>query len=225
MFAQYIQPFVHQHGYWAVFLVVMLESAGVPLPGETALLAAAIYAGATGNLEIGWIVGLAALGAIIGDNIGFWAGRRFGLGLLLKIGPYIHVTQPRLKLGQYLFRLHGAKIVFFGRFVAVLRVFAALLAGVNQYEWRSFLMFNAAGGLVWASVFGFGGYIFGDAVHELAGPVAVGAFVLFVLGLIAFTWVARRQEAHWIALAEAAHPGPLVPDGPWAKDLRGTAEV
>ncbi len=209
MFAAYVEPYVREHAYWAVFLVVMLESAGVPLPGETALVLAAIYAGMTGDIQICWIVGLAAAGAIIGDNLGFFVGRRFGMPLLLRFGRYVHLTPPRLKLGQYLFHRHGGKIIFFGRFVAVLRVFAALLAGTNRYPWLPFLGWNAAGGIVWATIFGGGGFLFGEVVHKVAGPLAVGIFVVAVAGLILFGRIAKAQEARWIAEAEAAFPGPL----------------
>lgn len=127
MFLTNIEPYIAQHGYWAVFVIVLLESAGVPLPGETALILAAGYAGATGQMNLLWIIIAAAAGAILGDNLGFWIGRRWGAKFLLRYGKYIHLPESRLRLGQFLFKKHGAKIVFFGRFVAFLRVLAALL--------------------------------------------------------------------------------------------------
>lgn len=209
MFAATLEPYVREHAYWAVFLVIMLESAGLPVPGEAVLVLAAIYAGMTGNIDVAWVIGLAAAGAIIGDNIGFWVGRRFGLPLLLRYGHYVHLTPPRLKLGQYLFRRHGGKIVFFGRFVAVLRVFAALLAGTNRFPWLPFLGWNAAGGIVWATIFGTGGFLFGEVIHKVMGPIAIGIAVVAVAGGILFGRIAKAQEARWIAEAEAALPGPL----------------
>ena len=200
---------MREHAYWAVFLIIMLESAGLPLPGEAVLIAAAIYAGLTGNIEIGWVIGLGAAGAIIGDNIGFWVGRRFGLPLLQRYGHYVHLTTPRLKLGQYLFRRHGGKIVFFGRFVALLRVFAALLAGTNRFPWLPFLGWNAAGGIVWATIFGTGGFLFGEVVHKVVGPLAMGLALIGLAGMVLFARIAKAQEARWIAEAEAALPGPL----------------
>jgi membrane protein DedA with SNARE-associated domain len=193
VFVEYIQPLIIQHGYWAVFVIIMLESAGVPLPGETVLLLAAGYAGATGNLDIVWIVVAAASGAIIGDNIGFWIGRRFGVGLLQRYGKFIHLPESRLRLGQYLFERHGGKIVFFGRFVAFLRVLAALLAGVNKYDWGKFLFFNAAGGVIWAVIMAAGGYWFGDAVENVSGPLGVIA-LLFVVGAVVVAFVLMRRE-------------------------------
>src|SRR5450631_3124936 len=171
-----MQPLVAQHGYWVVFLIVMLESAGVPLPGETVLVLASGYAGVTGQLDISLVIAGAAAGAIIGDNIGFWIGRTWGLKFLLRYGKFIHLPERRLKLGQYLFDKHGAKIVFFGRFVAFLRVFAALLAGVNKYQWPQFLFFNAAGGIIWALVIGIGAFLFGDSIHRISGPLGLIAF-------------------------------------------------
>ncbi|MCB1533795.1 MAG: DedA family protein [Rhodoblastus sp.] len=193
----WIQPIVAQYGLYAVFLIVMLESAGVPLPGETALVLAAIFAGMTGQLDIVHVIVVAAAGAIIGDNIGFMVGRRYGLPLVKRYGALIGLDDRRLAFGQHMFARHGAKIVFFGRFVAILRIFAALLAGVNHYSWRSFLFYNAAGGIVWASVFGVGGYVFGDAMHRVAGPIGMIGLAFAVVGLVAGWWVMRRQEERY----------------------------
>ncbi len=194
MFIEQIQPLIVQHGYWAVFLIVMLESAGVPLPGETVLLLAGGYAGATGNLEIAWVIFAAAAGAIIGDNIGFWIGRTFGGKFLVRYGKFIHLPEARLRLGQYLFEKHGGKIVFFGRFVAFLRVLAALLAGVNQYNWGKFIFFNATGGVIWAAIMGVGAYFFGDAMHRVSGPLGVAALCLVVAGVMVAFVLMRREE-------------------------------
>ncbi len=194
MFIEQIQPLIAQHGYWVVFLVVMLESAGIPLPGETVLLLAAGYAGATGQLDLLWVIVAAAAGAIIGDNIGFWVGRTWGADFLLRYGKFIHLPEARLKLGQYLFEKHGGKIVFFGRFVAFLRVLAALLAGVNKYSWGKFLFFNAAGAVVWAIVMGVGAYFFGDAVHSVSGLLGIVALVILVAGIVVAMILVRREE-------------------------------
>jgi membrane protein DedA with SNARE-associated domain len=194
VFIEHIQPLIAQHGYWAVFFIIMLESAGVPLPGETVLLLAAGYAGATGNLDIQWIIAAAAAAAIIGDNIGFWIGRTFGANFLLRYGRFVHLPESRLKLGQYLFARHGGKIVFFGRFVAFLRVLAALLAGVNKYDWGKFLFFNATGGVIWAAIMGAGAYLFGDAMQRVSGPLGVIALLFVVGAVIAAIVLMRREE-------------------------------
>ncbi len=194
MFLAHIQSLVSQHGYWVVFLIVMLESAGVPLPGETVLILAAGFAGATGELNLSLVISCAAAGAIIGDNIGFWVGRTYGAKFLLRYGRFVRLSKSRLKLGQFLFRKHGAKIVFFGRFVAFLRVFAALLAGVNKYHWPQFLFFNAAGGIIWALLIGIGAFLFGDSIHRISGPVGIIALAAAIAGVIAFMYVVRRGE-------------------------------
>ena len=142
MLHAWIQPIVAQYGLYAVFVIVMLESAGLPLPGETALVLAAIFAGMTGQLDITHVIMVAAAGAIIGDNIGFMVGRRYGLPLVKRYGAMVGLDDRRLAFGQHMFARHGAKIVFFGRFVAILRIFAALLAGVNHYGWRQFLFYD-----------------------------------------------------------------------------------
>jgi membrane protein DedA with SNARE-associated domain len=199
-----------QFGPWAVFLLVAVESAGVPLPGETILVTAAILAGRTHESSIVEIIGCAAAGAIVGDNIGFWVGREFGLGLLIRHGGRIGLDEDKLKLGQYLFLRYGGVIVFFGRFVAVLRAFAAVLAGANNLApWRFFL-FNAAGGVVWASVFGLGGYFLGADFHKIAGPLGLTALALALCLIFAFSVTYRYNEAKMIATARAALPGPLV---------------
>ncbi len=194
MFLTSIQPLIAQYGYGAVFLIVMLESAGLPLPGETALLLAAGYAGATGELELPLVIAAAAAGAIIGDNIGFWIGRHWGAELLRRHGKHILMDEGRIRLGQYLFERHGAKIVFFGRFVAFLRVLAALLAGINKYRWGPFLFYNAAGGIVWATIMGVGSYLFGEALHRVSGPLGVAALVGIALGAVAFIVLVRNAE-------------------------------
>ena len=202
-------PYITAYGYWAVFFIVMLESAGVPLPGETVLVAAALYASMTGDLNIVAIVIAAAAGAGIGDSIGYWIGRRFGFPILYRYGPYVGLGEPRLKLGQYLFQRYGGGIVFFGRFVALLRMFAALLAGVNQFPWGQFLFFNVSGGILWAMVFGFGGYLFGEALERMTSPLAVITTTVAIVAAILGARAIRKYEENLQVAAEKALPGPL----------------
>jgi membrane protein DedA with SNARE-associated domain len=192
-----------------VFAVVALESAGVPLPGETALVTAAIFAG-QGALRIEGVIGVAAAAAIFGDNCGYWVGREFGFPLLYRHGHWLRIDEGKLKVAQYLFLRYGGAIVFFGRFAAILRTFAAFLAGVNRLGWGRFLVFNAAGGIVWATVFGLGGYSLGVAFETYARPVGIGALVCAVVGaVVAGRFVAHHAEA-LREQAEKALPGPLV---------------
>lgn len=190
------------YGAWAVFLVVGLESVGLPLPGETLLVAAAVYAGTAGGLDISHVLVAASAGAFLGDNAGYWIGRRLGLPLLSKHGGRVGIDARRLKLGRYLFDRHGGKVVFFGRFVALLRTLAALLAGVNRMPWPRFLAFNLAGGVLWSLVFGLGGYALGHLVERLAGPIGLGLLgVGAVVALFGFVAL-RRAEASLMAKAE-----------------------
>jgi membrane protein DedA with SNARE-associated domain len=206
-----LPPGVHhaigKFGYGAVAAAVGIESAGVPVPGETTLVGAALYAGTTHELNIVLLVTVAAAAAIVGDNIGFWVGREIGLPMLERYGRYVGMTPPRIKLGQYLFRLHGGKVVFFGRFVAVLRALAALLAGANRMAWPRFLAFNAAGAVVWASAYGFGAYFLGDVIKRLAAPVGIGLGAVALVLIVAGAIFLKRNEQRLEEQAEKALPG------------------
>jgi membrane protein DedA with SNARE-associated domain len=197
------------YGYLAVFLFVGIESIGIPFPGETMLIVAAIFAGKTNQLSIVWVIVAAACGAIVGDNIGFWIGREGGYLVLRRYGKYIGFNERKLKLGIYLFRRHGGKVVFFGRFVAVLRAWAAFLAGVNRMLWSRFLLFNALGGIVWATIYGLGGYFLGENIHKLVGPVGYVTIVLGVIIIIASLVFVWRNERQLEEQAEKALPGPI----------------
>ena len=204
-----VTELIASYGYLAVFVVIMLESAGVPMPGETILISSAVYAGSTGNLSILIIVLAAAGAAILGDNLGYWVGRRWGMPLLLRHGHLIALDHGRLKLGQYLFREHGGKIVFFGRFTAMLRAYAAVLAGVNKLDARRFMVFNALGGVVWAAVMGFGAYSCGRSIEHVVGPVGLALLAVVIFGGLALWLFMRRHEQRLLLKAEAAIPGPL----------------
>ena len=189
-------------------MVVMLESMAIPMPGETALVTAALYAGSTHQIGIASVVLVAAMAAIVGDNIGYLIGRSIGIRLVVRYGGYVRLNEPRLKVGQYLFLRHGGEIVFFGRFVAFLRAFAALLAGVNRMSWHHFLIMNALGGICWAALFGGGAYLFGEQMKRVAGPVS---FLLLVaaLGLVAAgIFFFRHHEKELEQRVEAAIPEP-----------------
>lgn len=175
------------YGYLAIFAIILLESAGVPLPGETTLVAAAVYTGSHGTLDIRLIIATAAGAAILGDNVGYWVGRTLGRKVLLRWGSWIGVDEHKLDLGEYLFLRHGGKIVFLARFVAVLRVFAAVLAGVNRFPPGRFLLFNVLGGITWAVLFGTGGYLLGQTFHRVAGPLGWLMLVVAAIGVF-FLW-------------------------------------
>ncbi len=119
------------------------------------------------------------------------------------------MDERKLKLGIYLFRRHGGKVVFFGRFVAVLRAWAAFLAGASRMPWTRFLLFNAAGGILWATLYGYGGYALGNNIHRLTGPVGIATVMLAILAIIIVFVVLRRNEGRLEEEAERALPGPL----------------
>jgi len=200
---------LNTYGYWAVLFFVAIESTGIPFPGETMLLAAAIYAGSSHHLSIVFVIVAAAAGAILGDNLGFWVGREGGFRLLRRYGRYIHLDERKLKLGQYLFQKHGGKVVFFGRFIAVLRAWAAFLAGTNRMKWLRFLVYNALGGIAWATLYGLGGYFLGNNVQRFSGPFGIIAVVLAAIILIVSFILLRRNEKRLEDEAEKAIPGPL----------------
>ncbi len=187
-------PLIMRHGYAVVFIVVLLEGAGSPLPGETALVLAAVYAGATGRLDIATVLLVAIAGGILGGTAGYWIGRSVSTEFLRKHGKWIGLTENRLALGRHLFQSHGGKIVFFGRFIAVLRIVAALLAGLNRYDFKRFFLFNTAGVVAWAAIMGLGGYFFGDAMTRVSGPLGAIGLAFAAAVVVGFFVVLRRQE-------------------------------
>lgn len=207
---------VSTYGYGAVALAVGIESMGIPFPGETTLLAAAIYAGTTHRLDIALVVAAASVGAIVGDNIGFWAGREVGFRLLIRYGNRIRMTPARIKLGQYLFERYGAEVVFFGRFVALLRALVAFLAGANEMPWPRFLVFNAAGGIAWASLYGFGAYALGQEIFRLKAPLGIAIGLVAGIVVIVALVMLHRNEQRLTAEVEKMFPGP-VRARPWRR--------
>ena len=197
-----------RYGDWAVFAGVCLENAGIPVPGETALLAGAAMAH-FGRLSLGWVVAVAVCAAIIGDNIGFAIGRYGGAKWLLKYGHKVRLHEGRLRIGIWLFRHHGGKVVFWGRFVSILRTYAAFLAGANRMSWPRFLVFNTAGGILWATVFGLAYYLFGDVLERLSATIDIGLGALGILAVAGFVLWIRRREASLQARADAEIHGDL----------------
>jgi membrane protein DedA with SNARE-associated domain len=197
------------YGYWAVFLGVAIESTGIPFPGETILITAAIYAGTTGQMNIAFVIVAAIAGAIMGDNIGYWAGREGGYRLLRRYGRYIRVDEGEIKVGWYLFRRYGAAVVFFGRWVSVLRAWAAFLAGVNRYPPQRFFVFNAAGAILWATFWGLAAYMLGQNIHKVRGLYGIVLGVVGVVVIGACLVAVRRRWGRLKQEAERAFPGPI----------------
>lgn len=199
---EYLQQLVASHGYWAVALIVGLESMGIPLPGETILVLAAVYVAADATFNIWLVIGAAAAGSIIGDNAGYFIGKHYAYGLLVRYGSHVGMSKSRIKVGQYLFRQHGGMVVFLGRFVALLRILAAFLAGVNHMPWRLFLIANAAGGVLWASIFGIGGFLFGKLLLQLHHAIAVPLFAIAFGAFLAVGYLINRYEHQLVEAAE-----------------------
>ena len=184
-----------QYGYAAIFAGIMLESIGLPLPGESLMIAAALYAATTHQLNILILVPVAAVGAISGDQIGYFVGRWIGFRMLARWGRKVGLSDERLALGRFLFRKYGAAVVFLGRFIAVLRTFAALLAGAHRMPWHSLLLWNALGGIGWTSLYGFGAYLLGDAAKHLSGPIGIVLAVIGASALLAAVVFVKRNES------------------------------
>jgi membrane protein DedA with SNARE-associated domain len=205
----FIQHLVHVYGLVTVAAIVGLECIGVPLPGETALLGAAIYAGTKHDLNIVGVIIVAAAAAIVGRIIGYAIGRGFGYWLLLRYGNYVRMTEGRIKLGQYLFLRHGGKIVFVAQFVPVLRTFAGIFAGANVMPWRDFMIANVTGSVIWSLSYGYAAYALGRQFERLQGPVVIVLVVATIAAFIVGGIFVNRHEAQLVAEAERAMPGPL----------------
>ena len=200
---QTLQNALATFGYPAVVVFVMIECIGIPFPGETMLLLASFYAAVDTRLQIPLVIVWAALGAILGDNIGYLIGRSGGRAFLLRFGRFFFVKPSYLKYAEQFFARHGNKTVFFGRFTTVLRLWTALLAGVNSMHWRTFLLYNAAGGIVWAIFYGLLGYSAGRLFHDnftqvewlasTIGWIASGVIVATVLLIVAFVRIRIKK--------------------------------
>ena len=209
MLAVTIDHLLQNYGYLAVFLAIAAESFGIPLPGETVLITAALYAGHTHRLAIVWVVVVASAAAIIGDNLGYLIGRIGGYRLLRRYGKYVRMDEAKIKIGRYLFHRHGGKVVLFGRFVSVLRTYAAFLAGTNRMQWQRFLVYNALGGIMWATLFGVGAYAVGDAIHRVGTIIAYVGVGLAAMAVVTGVVLLRRRMGALELRAEQEFPGPL----------------
>ena len=204
-----INHLVASYGYLIVFALVGLESLGIPLPGETTLIAAGTYAGQTHKLVVWGVFLVASAGAVIGDNIGFWIGDKGGYRLLRRYGRYIRFREKEMKVGRYIFDRYGGPVVFFGRFVSILRTYAAFLAGTNRMEWRKFVVYNLAGGVVWSGIWTFTAYYVGTSLKHTSGKVNLIVGIAAAVVVVAAIFVVRGQARRLEQVAEAAYPGPL----------------
>jgi membrane protein DedA with SNARE-associated domain/membrane-associated phospholipid phosphatase len=208
---------VESYGYAVVFFFVAIESLGIPLPGETVLVTAAALA-ALGHLNIWWVIAIAAAGGIIGDAGGYWIGRLGGLTLLRRYGRFVHFDEHKLEKVRSFFDRHGSKAVFFGRFIALLRTWAALLAGTAEMPYRIFTVYNVLGGITWATLFGTLGYVFGRSLPLLERYIGQASLaVVLLIALVVALWLgwrwfsanrellAERVSWYWVRFRER-HP-------------------
>ncbi len=191
---------IGSYGYLIVFLLVGIESLGIPLPGETALITASALA-AMGRLEIAGVIGAAAAGAILGDNAGYWIGKKGGLALIHRYGRYVRLDEAKVERMHVFFAKHGSKTVFLGRFITLLRSWAAALAGVALMPYGTFMFWNALGGVTWSVIFGTLGFVFGRNLPLLerylgqAGMAVALLAALIVVLVILGRWFARNEAS------------------------------
>ncbi len=192
----FLMDLLHADGYPALAVLVGLECVGLPLPGETLLIGAALFATRTGSIDINLVVLSATLGAIVGQSISYAIGYTLGYRMLRRYGARIGLTTARLALGRLLFRRHGVKVVVASRFVALLRQLAGLLAGAAHMPWTRFLAANVVGSVLWAAGYGYGAAALGDTLKRVAGPVALAlgsaVVIAIVAGVVFIRWHERR---------------------------------
>ena len=205
-----VSHLVEVFGYPLLFLIVMAESSGLPVPGETGLITASVLA-SQGKLQIELVIPIAAAAAIVGDNIGYQIGRRGGRWLLERPGHFERQRQQVIVSGEPFFERHGPKAVFFGRFILGLRVWASWLAGATHMRWRSFFLWNAIGGICWATAIGLLAYFLGHAAGiaiQTFGLFGLFAVLVVVVGL--FLAHRRRARAEQARMAKEQEPQPTL---------------
>jgi membrane-associated protein len=205
-----VDHLVQVAGYPLLFLLVMGESSGVPIPGETALITAAVLA-SRGKLSIELVIVLAATGAIVGDNIGYLIGRKGGRWLLERPGRFHRQRQEVLRMGEPFFERHGSKAVYFGRFVLGLRVWASWLAGATRMHWRSFVLWNALGGISWAVAIGLIAYFLGNSAGNAIETFGIYGLVAALVAVASALFMHRRTRRRRSSSGDAGEPPPPTP--------------
>lgn len=199
----HLSGLVTHYGYAATFTAILLASAGIPLPAGELLLAAAIYASHTHRLSLLVILCVGSLAAVLGGATGYGVGRSVAAATLSRYGRFVGLGPARIRLGQYLFVVHGGKIVFFLRFIALVGPFGGVLAGANRMGVGRFMVFNTLGGVAWTLVFGVGGYLFGGLFKAVGRPLGIAAIVLAIGVVIGLVIYVHRQGAALQAKADA----------------------
>ena len=209
-FAHHLTRLLQSYTYPVLLLLVLLESLGVPLPGEIALVTAAAYS-SSGHISIFIVIVLAALGAIVGGVLGYWIGIKGGLPLVTRYGSYIGVRKSHVDRAHAFFERNGSETILFGRFVAILRTWAAIVAGAAAMSFTKFVTYNTIGSIVWAIVFGWLGYYFGRDLPLLEKYISRASFGVLILGaiVIAILVVIKRKKSK-AAAQMGEEPGAVI---------------
>jgi len=192
----FLEHLLHNYGYVAIFAVVALENVGLLVPGETILITSSILAGTTHELNIAGIIVTAASAAFVGSVAGYAAGRYGEHHVLQRVSRFLHLDERDLRLGRYLFRRFGGRVVFVARFVVFLRALAGLLAGLNDMSPKRFLLFSGLGAITWAATFGLAAYALGERIRMLSAGAGVVIGTLVVAAAMAGIWFLRNHREH-----------------------------
>lgn len=193
----HLSQFVGTYGYWAVAAMLLLENAGVPVPGEPVLLVASFLAATEGTLDLKWLIVVSVFSCTLGDNVGYWLGRRGGRALFARYAQTFRIPQRMLTRGEALFRRYGTPTVLVARFIFGLRVFAGPMAGMLRMPWGRFLLCNFVGATLWCVVICVSGYVFGQHWHEMLATlrrIDLGVIIALVLVLLFLWWRRRRHD-------------------------------
>jgi membrane protein DedA with SNARE-associated domain len=209
----HVEHLVSTAGYPLLFLIVMAESSGAPVPGETGLITAAVLA-SQGKLHIELVIPLAAAAAIVGDNIGYVIGRKGGRWILERPGRFQRQRNEVLRIGEPFFERHGPKAVFFGRFLLGLRVWASWLAGATRMHWRSFVLWNALGGITWATAIGLIAYFLGHSASNAIEAFGIYGLIALLIAIVSFVVLHRRGRRGRKTAAGEGTGGKAAEEGP-----------
>lgn len=199
-------PFISAYGIWLVAAFIALESIGAPLPAEAALMAAAVYAATSHDIDIRLLLIVASAAAILGNFAGYWIGRRYGYHLLMRYGHRVGLTEGRIKIGQWLFLRYGGRFVFVARFLPFLRNMAAVLAGAHRMAPARFCLASSAAAIAWVLIFGLAAYAFGDAFAHAASPATIGLAAVALFIVVMLPVMILRWEKRLLAQAELGLP-------------------
>jgi len=205
-----LTEFVSNYGVWTVAAFIALESIGLPLPAEAALIAAAFFAARTHDIDIWSLIAAGIVAAILGEMVGFWIGRRFGHQILIRYGARVGFTEERIRIGQWLFVRYGGRFVFIARFLPFLRNIAAVLAGTNSMAQHSFYFASATAAATWIITYGLSAYSFGGAFANVASPAAVVLGFAATLIVLATPVLILRHERSLLVKVERGGLTPTV---------------